>query len=31
MKRKHDLVTGWLRKAENDLRTLAAAINVDAP
>jgi HEPN domain-containing protein len=30
MKHKHDLVSGWLSKAENDLRTLAAAINVES-
>lgn len=30
MKDRADLVSGWLRKADNDLRTLAAAIQVEA-
>ena len=30
MKRRDDLVDGWLRKAENDLLTLGAAIDVGA-
>ncbi len=30
MKEKRDLVAGWLRKSESDLRTIEAAIRVDA-